>query len=139
VLSDASHETHITVHGSIDSPNSECKIKHATLTHTPSISYHKTEHSHSHHLTLFYLNPTVASIAMRIVDVPSSRSNSIDIVQLEHANMVFDPRIIVRWMDGYNFRFSDKGRTLTITRIDADDEGWYEDFKLRAYLPTEDS
>jgi len=66
---------------------------------------------------------------MFIVTVPSSRTNSIEVL-LEHDDMVLDPRI----MGG--FRFSVKGRTLTITRIDRD-EGWYGSFGLRAYLSTE--
>jgi len=73
---------------------------------------------------------------MRLVFIPNSRrSNSID-VQLEHANMVFDPRIIRGFMRGYTFRFSVKGRILTITSTD-EDRGWGAYFYLRAYLPTE--
>jgi len=72
---------------------------------------------------------------MIVVYVAGSLHNSVD-VQLEHANMVFDPRIIDTWMRGHKFRFSVKGRTLTITRTDQD-EGWDNDFYLRAYLPTE--
>jgi len=70
---------------------------------------------------------------MRIVRIPSSRSNNM-VVRLPHANMALDPRHI-----GYrrqNFKFSVKGRILTITRID-EDEGWDYGFCLRAYLPTE--
>jgi len=77
---------------------------------------------------------------MIIVYVPpaDSRRNSTIDVQLEHANMVFDPKIMggLRCR-GYKFNFSVKGRTLTITRIDRD-EGWHIGFRLRAYLPTED-
>jgi len=72
---------------------------------------------------------------MIILYVPHSNSNIID-VQLPHANMVFDPRIISAGLAGYEFSFSVKGRILTITRIDAD-EGWDDAFYLRAYLPTE--
>jgi len=79
---------------------------------------------------------------MIIVWVPYSRRNSID-VELELDDVVFDPRIIVSYMAGgthrgYKFRFSVKGRTLTITRTDDAHgrEGW-NDFWLRAYLPTE--
>jgi len=79
---------------------------------------------------------------MRIVYIPNSLSDTID-VQLEHANMVIDPRIIGGGL-GYKFRFSVKGRILTITRIDKN-AGWnpwtdfgLPDFGLRAYLPTED-
>ena len=76
-----------------------------------------------------------ASIAMRIVFIRSSARNSMD-VQLEHANEVPDPR---HWSggEGYTFRFSVKGRTLTIKRID-EDGGWGAYFSLRVYLPTED-
>ena len=72
---------------------------------------------------------------MFIVTVPRSRTNSID-VQLEHGGAVLDPRHISTYWRGYKFRFSVKGRTLTITRIDGDG-GWDDDFFLRAYLPTE--
>ena len=71
---------------------------------------------------------------MFIVDVPSSRSNRID-VQFEHDDVVFDTRHM-GGQTGCKFRFSVKGRTLTITRIDKD-EGWEYGFRLRAYLPTE--
>ena len=70
---------------------------------------------------------------MIIVFVISTRSNRIN-VQLEHVNMLVDPRHIGKeW--GYKFRFSVKGRTLTITRIDQD-AGW-NCFWLRVYLPTD--
>jgi len=83
------------------------------------------------------MEPAVVSIAMIIVYIPRSLTNSID-VPLEHANMVIDPRIIDTWGRGYKFRFSVNGRTLTITRID-EDGGWnHGDVHLRAYLPTED-
>jgi len=76
---------------------------------------------------------------MRIVRIPRSDSNSL-VVQLEHANMVFDPRYMGCGAQalGHIFSFSVKGRILTITRIaDADEnEGWPV-FRLRAYLPTE--
>jgi len=70
--------------------------------------------------------------------IPSSRTNSID-VQLEHDGAVLDPRIIIDYCGRrYKFRFSVKGRILTITRIDRDG-GWDWGFFLRAYLlPTED-
>ena len=69
---------------------------------------------------------------MFIVIVTSSRTNSIDVL-LEHGGAVLDPRII----DGYGkFRFSVKGRILTITRID-EDAGWNYGFFVRAYLPKE--
>jgi len=71
---------------------------------------------------------------MFIVWVPYSRRNSIDL-QLPHDDAVLDPRIIIGH-ERFKFRFSVKGRTLTITRIDRD-EGWLVDFWLRAYLPTE--
>jgi len=80
------------------------------------------------------MDPAVASITMRIVRISWSRSNSID-VQLEHANMVIDPRHM-GGDEGYEFRFSVKGRILTITRID-DDGGWNVDFCLRAFLSTD--
>jgi len=73
---------------------------------------------------------------MRILFIPGSLSNNSVDVQLPHANMVLDPRIIHTWGRGYKFRFSVKGRILTITRIDADG-GWDLGFFLRAYLPTE--
>ena len=57
---------------------------------------------------------------------------------LEHANEAFDPRHIGGLRRTDKFRFSVKGRILTITRIDKGDEGWESDFWLRAYLPTED-
>jgi len=72
---------------------------------------------------------------MRLVFIPNSLSDTID-VQLEHANMVIDPRIIDIHRMGYKFRIFVKGRTLTITRIDRH-EGWPHGFRLRAYLPTE--
>ena len=68
-------------------------------------------------------------------------------VQLPHANMIVDPRIIgYYWYDpGYTLRFSVNGRTLTITRTDEygegwedADEGWDRGFYLRAYLLTEE-
>jgi len=74
---------------------------------------------------------------MIIVYVGESSNNSID-VQLTHANMKFDPRIIDIWRRYFKVRFSVKGTTLTITRTDDDaDEGWDRGFFLRAYLPTE--
>jgi len=73
---------------------------------------------------------------MIIVYIAESVSNSLDVL-LEHDDAVPDPRIIGYYKGGYRFRFSVKGRILTITRIDVD-EGWPIDFKLRAYLPTED-
>jgi len=78
------------------------------------------------------MEPAVASIPLFIVYVPESDSNSID-VQLEHDDVLFDPRIIGYYKGEYSF--SVKGRTLTITRTDKD-EGW-DGFFLRAYLPTE--
>jgi len=73
---------------------------------------------------------------MFIVYVPTSRSNSID-VELEHDDVVLDTRFISRYIVwGHKFRFSVKGRTLTITRID-EDGGWIYGFRLRAYLPSE--
>jgi len=75
---------------------------------------------------------------MIIVQVARSASNIV-VVKLPHVNVKLDPRIIVdesEEMDAkYKFRLSVNGRTLTITRIDAD-EGWPY-FCLRAYLPTE--
>ena len=58
------------------------------------------------------------------------------VVRLAHANEVIDPRI----MHGNKFRFSVKGRTLTITRTDADEgrPGWRYASNLHAYLSTED-
>jgi len=72
---------------------------------------------------------------MRIVRIPESESN-IMVVRLAHANEVIDPRI----MHGNKFRFSVKGRTLTITRTDADEgrPGWRYASNLHAYLSTED-
>jgi len=86
--------------------------------------------------TLFYQDQVIASIAMRTVFIPESTSNSID-VQIAHANMVFDPRHMGLYGNP-KFSFSVKGRTLTITRTDEDDEGWTGAFRLRDYLPTED-
>ena len=70
---------------------------------------------------------------MRIIDVPRSGSNRID-VDLEHDDEVIDPRHYGGDEEG-DFRFSVKGRTLTITRTDADDEdaGWPRPIRLRAY------
>jgi len=60
------------------------------------------------------------------------------VVRLPHANMTVDPRIISYYGMTDKCKFSVHGRTLTITTIDGDgDEGWDEDFFLRAYLPTE--
>jgi len=58
-----------------------------------NLQTHSEEHTHSLTLTLlfFYQDPTVASIAMRIVYVPASYLSNSIAVQLEHANMVFDP------------------------------------------------
>jgi len=91
--------------------------------------------------------PDFMSITMSIITVPrSDDSNSIE-VQLPHANMVLDPRII-----GYGsswegeLRFSVNGRTLTITRTAVQGKkknrrrkGWSSEFFLRAYLPTDHS
>ena len=75
---------------------------------------------------------------MRILFIPNSLSNNSIDVELEHANMVIDPRHMSYYRRGYKFRFSVNGRILTITRIDADG-GWNRDFCLRAYMrSTED-
>jgi len=73
---------------------------------------------------------------MIMVDVPESDTNSIN-VKLEHDDMVIDPRHMHERWYVYKFRFSVKGRTLTITRID-EDGGWEYGICLRAYLPMED-
>jgi len=86
---------------------------------------------------------------MMIVFFGSSAFN-IMLLQLPHANMIVDPRFIDQWGKGYDFSFSVKGRTLTITRTD-EDGGWPPDdgdndlydlgeepFCLRVYMPTED-
>ena len=83
--------------------------------------------------TLFSKEPAEALIIMIIITVGASNSNII-LVQLPHANMKVDPRIMGYFRGKYSF--SVNGRTLTITRIDADG-GWPEGFKLRAYLQTE--
>jgi len=58
-------------------------------------------------------------------------------VQLPHANMKVDPRII-GGQRGYKFSFSVNGRALTITRTDKDAGwDWLRTFYLRVYLPTE--
>jgi len=81
--------------------------------------------------------PAVPSLTMMIpIWFGPSESNIMDVV-MPHANMVLDPRFMGGWVHAYEFSFSVKGRTLTITRTDAD-EGWPDDFHLRAYLPTED-
>ena len=72
---------------------------------------------------------------MIIVWVGISSTNSID-VELPHANMTVDPRIITFFLRGCTFSFSVNGRTLTVTRTGADG-GWDRGFFLRAYLPTE--
>jgi len=69
---------------------------------------------------------------MIIVLIEESAGN-IMVVRLPHANMIVDPRFIGG--ERYTFSFSVNGRILTITRID-EDTGW-DDFRLRAYLPTE--
>jgi len=71
---------------------------------------------------------------MIIVLIAESAGN-IMVVQLLHANMIVDPRIIDHYGAGYEYSFSVSGRILTITRIDKD-EGWF-DFYLRVYMPTE--
>jgi len=68
---------------------------------------------------------------MIIIVIGGSRS-SIKVVRLPHANMIVDPRYYARTD---KCKFSVKGRTLTITRIDGG-RGW-DEFFLRAYLPTE--
>jgi len=73
---------------------------------------------------------------MRLVFIPNSRTNNSIDVQLEHANMVFNPRFYGLDWRSYKFSFSVKGRILTITRIDKDG-GWDNGFYLCAYLPTE--
>jgi len=71
---------------------------------------------------------------MIILFIRSSDSNSIE-VQLPHANMILDPRTMGgRIPSWFRFSFSVKGRTLTVTRTD---QGWDDDFYLRAYLPTD--
>ena len=58
-------------------------------------------------------------------------------MQLPHANMKVDPRII-GGQRGYKFSFSVNGRALTITRTDKDAGwDWLRTFYLRVYLPTE--
>ena len=39
---------------------------------------------------------------------------------------------------GHAYRFSVNGTILTVTRRTDKDAGWYNTFKLRAYMPTED-
>jgi len=73
---------------------------------------------------------------IRWVEEGNDRTSNITSVQLPHANMVIDPRIICDFKhEGYKFSFSVKGRILTITRIDGL-AGWC-DLRLRAYSPTE--
>ena len=72
---------------------------------------------------------------MIIVWIERSASN-IMVVQLPHANMILDPRIIDTHRKGHEYSFSVNGRILTITRIDKD-EGWRYGFRLRVYLSTE--
>jgi len=67
---------------------------------------------------------------MRILEVPESGSNRID-VDLEHDDEVIDPRNMVGADEGCDFRFSVNGRILTITRTDA--EGWEYAIRLRVY------
>jgi len=56
-------------------------------------------------------------------------------MEIPHANLLkFDPRPI-GGIRGHTFSFFVKGTTLTVTRTDSD-EGW-DEFKLRAYMPTE--
>jgi len=72
---------------------------------------------------------------MIIISIEESEGN-IMVVRLPHANMLLDPRYI-SYYARFEYSFSVNGRTLTITKIDEDeDEGWAA-FKLRAYLPTE--
>jgi len=74
---------------------------------------------------------------MRIVEIPRSDSNSID-VEFER-DYVFDPRIIDTFRRGYKLSLYVNGRTLTVIRTDEDRGGWGDDdFLLRVYLPTED-
>ena len=63
---------------------------------------------------------------------------NIIVVQLPHANMTVDPRIISSYGMIYELRFSVNGTTLTITTRTDYDEGWPRALYLRAYLPTED-
>ena len=94
----------------------------------------RTYHTRTH--TLLSGSSCCISIAMIIVTVPISGSNSID-VPLPHADMVPDPRGIFGLREWYKFRLSVNGRILTITRIDVDTSGWKSVLFLRAYLPTE--
>ena len=71
------------------------------------------------------------------VEEGNDRTSNITRVQLPHANMVIDPRLICDLKrEGYKFSFSISGTTLTITRIDG--LGGCYAFTLRAYLPTEE-
>ena len=77
---------------------------------------------------------------MIIVRVEASESN-IMVVKLTHVNMKLDPRYMSYYGRPDKFRFSVKGRILTITRTDQDEDwpfdGWKDEFFLRAYFSTE--
>ena len=73
---------------------------------------------------------------MIVIFIGASKDNIL-VVKLLHANMIVDPRHM-GGLRGDEFSVSVNGRTLTITRIhDGEDEGWWREFSLRAYMPTD--